>query len=243
MHETFTSTCALCCQSGPVFYVLAQSELTRFFLVFFSEHAHCQLSRLLSIKRETTASSDWAHSEQAPRQLFAVFELARSLLQLRKNGGQTTTKSSSGNHFRRCQAREAAQGLPESTGCPGWRWRTNLQPVSPVLTSNNARMWFGVPNDNAWNGIRLACTPSSLCHAEISGVWVMFYQCRWSENPWCLYRECLALRGRCREGARRPTGEICGVSTRGRAAALPNTFLGNQPDRRKTRWMNEWMNK
>ena len=218
------------CTPGPVFYVLAQCELTRFFLMFFSELAHCKLSRFLSIKRETTASSDWAHSQQAPRQLLAVFELAPA-----------PTKSSSGDHLRRCKAREAAQGLPESTGGPGWQWRTNPQPFSPVLTSNDAHMWFGGPNDNTWNGIRHACTPSSLCHAEISGVWVIFYQCRWS--PWCLYRECLALRGRCREGARRPTGEICGVSMRGLAAALPNPFSGNRPDRPKTRWMNELMNK
>ena len=125
--------------------------------MFFSELAHYELSGFLSKKRETDASSDWAHSEQAQRQLLAVFELARSLLQLRKNGGQTT-KSSSGNHFWCCQAREAAQVLLESTGGPGWWWRINPQPFSPVFTSNNACRWFGGPNDNKWNGVRLACT-------------------------------------------------------------------------------------
>ena len=58
---------------------------------------------------------------------------------------------------------------------------------------------------------QLACTPSSLCNAEISGVWIVFYQCRWSEKPRCLYRECLALREWCRKGTRRPTGEICHI--------------------------------
>ena len=50
---------------------LAQSELTRFFLVFFSELAHCELSRFLSKKRETATSSNWAYNEQDRKQLFS----------------------------------------------------------------------------------------------------------------------------------------------------------------------------
>ena len=56
------------------------------------------------------------------------------------------------------------------------------------------------------NGERFACTPLSLCHAEISGVWIVFYQCRWSENPWWLLCEWPALHGWFREGAHQPTG-------------------------------------